>query len=140
MSTDHVAPDGPPELVLSEERLHVGTRWVGVERVRVRTRIVTETRRVEVRVRREELVVEQVALVDDEPAADVPVGAQEPQVIVLHEEVPTVSLATRAYERVRVEVVPVDGEVGVRAALRHEELDLSGTTVPVADTAPRLRR
>ena len=56
-------------VTVHEERAVSRLVRVPVERVRVRTRVVTEVVRVEVEVRRQELVVERVPVGDDEARA-----------------------------------------------------------------------
>ncbi len=84
----------------AEERARITTGWVAAERVRFERRIVTETRQVELTVRREELVVHRSALPDaaagQPPAQAAPAG--QPLVIVLREEVPVVQLAVQPYD------------------------------------------
>jgi len=136
-SVDAGSPAVPPPsavpavLVRSEERLAVSTEWVATERVVGRKRIVTETRHVEVTVRREELELTR------EPAPET-VGApgsmpvREPTVLVLREEVPTVTTEVRAYERVTLAVERVAGGETVAATLRREQVEAD----PVVATAP----
>ncbi len=130
-------PAAPPtassqsvDVIRSEERLRTGVQRVPVERVRVSTRLVTETRTVTVQVQREKLVVERVAI----PAggdADVhrshPTAKQgEPVVeMVLREEVPEVLTRVVPVERVRVYVDRVAGTEQVSAAVRREEVELT---------------
>lgn len=124
------------EVVRREERLRVGVERVPSERVRLIRRIITETRLVEVEVRREVLEVESSTAPDvlaraGEPGpygfSDAAVGAaREPVVIVLHEEVPTVTVEVRAVERVRVDVRGVVARVPVTAELSAEQVEVTG--------------
>ena len=116
-------------VVRSEEELRVGTTAAPYERVRLRKRIVTEVRTVEVEVRREELVVER------EPAGDAAggvvddraVGEQAPLELTLHEEQVEVVTRVVPVERVRVAVdVVAAGEEPVDAELRREVVEVSG--------------
>jgi uncharacterized protein (TIGR02271 family) len=109
-------------LLRSEQRLDIGSEWVGYERVRARRRIVSETVQMTVTVRREELVFDTVPM----PASvvDLPIEYVPPLAITLHEEVPVITLATRPYERVTVSVVQVAGEQVVTAVLEGERVDL----------------
>ncbi len=122
--TSPTRPDRP-DVVLHAEGLQVTLRSVPVERVRVRRRVTTHTRQVEVTVRREELEIERLPL---EAGADGRTGTSAGSVleVVLREEVPVVTTRTRAYEKVIVTVGQVTGEEPVTAALRHEEVELSG--------------
>ncbi|MCI2240393.1 YsnF/AvaK domain-containing protein [Paenibacillus sp. TRM 82003] len=96
------------------------------ERVRISKRIVSEVRTVEVPVRVERLVVEHEPLdeagagpVGEDPAGLAPA---EPLEIVLHEEVPVVSLRVQPVEVVRVGVRTVQGEEVVEVDLRSEQV------------------
>lgn len=129
-------------VVRSEERLQVGTRSVVRDRVRVRRRIVTEERSVQVQVRREELVVEHREVGQEgeagvgDPGLDAgPVGlaAREPLVLLLREEIPEVILRARPYERVTLTVDTVAGQEQVSADLRHEVVE---TELPDARDLP----
>ena len=142
------ARTGPPEspersasVSLSAEQLVAATEWVESGHVRLRRRIVSETRTIEVVVRREELVVD----VRDAAFAQVgesylgtaldgpPVAAPErpgpPLVMVLREEVPEVVLRPQVYQRVSAEVVTVEQMAVWHDRVRHEEVDV-GTTLP----------
>lgn len=127
-------PTAPPEsveVIRSEERLRTGMQRVPVERVRVCTRLVTETRTVTVQVRREELVVERVAIpaggaVDGDDSHLTAKDGGEPVVeMVLREEVPEVLTRVVPVERVRVYVDRVAGTEQVSAAVRREEVELT---------------
>ena len=130
MSTppQHARPETAPEVVLSAEQLQVRSTRVPRETVRVRKEVVTELRTIEVPVRVERLVI------THEPPAGTPsagddargTGAGSAQgardlEVVLHEEVPEVSVRVQATERVRVRVVSVEDVETVTAELAHEE-------------------
>ena len=115
-----------PEIVLNAERLHVaGVFRQPVERVRLRRRIVTEVRQVEVTVRREELVVDHDRLdgSDVEPEGTEHVD-HEPLVLTLSEEVPYVELRVQPYERVVATVHEVHREQTLRAPVGREQIDV----------------
>ncbi|NYD20521.1 DUF2382 domain-containing protein [Kineococcus aurantiacus] len=122
-------------MVLSAEVLSTGTVRVPVERVRVAKRIVHTTRTIEVPVRVEELVVtrEAVQATADPATGFEPVPGAGPTevVLVLHEEVPQVSLRVQPVEVVRIGVVTVAGEELVRTELRTEvaEVEALGDVV-----------
>lgn len=119
----HTSPEA--EVVLHEERLVVSTQRVAVERVRISKRIVTEVRTVEVPVRVEQLVVTREPLDAGEvPVADPGTRAGD-LVLVLHEEVPEVTLRVVAVERVLVTTQDVAGEQTVSAVLAAEVADIS---------------
>jgi stress response protein YsnF len=86
----------------------------------------SETRHLEVTVRREELVI------DREPLAEAPVAAvrppPEPLVVVLHEEVPVVDIRTRPYQEVTVTVELVTTEQPVSTELQHEHIQVETDT------------
>jgi uncharacterized protein (TIGR02271 family) len=123
-------------VVLSAERLSVGVERVPAGRVRISKRIVEELRTVQVPLRREELVVTQEPLSADGrlPAG----GPAEDLVLVLHEEVPVVSVGTRAYERVVVSVETVRTEETLRTELRTEHASVT-VTEPAEETDARRR-
>jgi uncharacterized protein (TIGR02271 family) len=139
----HLVDDGPGladgergsrgvEVVLHQERLAVSTQRVAVERVRISKRIVTEVRTVEVPVRVEQLVVSREPLDAGEPIPLEPGDRAGDLVLVLHEEVPEVSLRVVAVERVVVARRDVAGRQTVSAVLAAEVADV--TTTDVATT------
>jgi len=115
------------QVIRSEERLRVDTTWQPYERVRLARRVVTELRQVDIEVRREELVIERDAIPDPGDASGRP-GRPRPDrvggdlVIVLSEEVPMITMGTRAYERVRVSVQQVDEQRALSEQVRREEV------------------
>lgn len=128
-------PEAPAEVVLREERLHVGRERVPIERVRFTKRVETEVRTVEVQVRREVLYAERLPAdaAGTVPAAMTGAGPRSLE-FVLSEEVPVVGVQVRPVEQVRVWVEEIVEQVPVEADLRHEEVDVdtSGTTGPDA--------
>lgn len=136
-------PDGPggpgesgphpvAEVVLSAERVELGTRRGARERVRVRREVVSEEVSVTVTVRREVLRVEHEPLTGDDPDGDRPgsTGERLPLELVLSEERPVVSLEVVPYERVRVGVREVATDTWVDTSRSREVLD-----APVVHTA-----
>ena len=124
MSVDPPVSSGP-EVVLHAERLDVRMEQ-DVVRAVVRRRIVTETQRVEVTVRREVLEVEYAPVGDgDRPAHPGP--TPEPIVMVLSEEVPVVHTAVRPYQRVVVDVTSIEQAQDVRARVAQERVDITTT-------------
>ncbi len=127
-------------MVVSRERLSVGTDWAETGRLGLRRRVVSETRTIQVTVHREELVVDgdDVAVHDgattgtatDGPVTSGDASAPEPLVIVLREEVPRIQMELRAYERVTVHVNRVVSSVAVSGDVRHEEIAVDTTPVP----------
>ncbi len=112
------------EVVRSEEELHLGTRIVPRERVRLVKRIVSETVTRTFEVRREELVVERAALDDSVTDADDALSNDEALEIILHEE--QVELVTRVVprERVRVYVELIAEEHAVSETVRREQVEV----------------
>jgi uncharacterized protein (TIGR02271 family) len=122
------ANDATASSVLSEQRLLVATEWVPRERLNVRRRVVTETRQIEVTVRREELLIDH-APIGDEPAtagaaSSASAGSPAPLVVVLREEVPVVGLQVRPYERVTIGVERVRSDALVEGELAREQAEL----------------
>jgi stress response protein YsnF len=123
-----------PAVTLSHEQLRVGAHWVVAGHVRLRRRIVSETRTVEVTVRREEMVVETDAAVspdgviaglglDGEPSA-APEPGQPPMVFVLREEIPEVVTRIRPYEQVTVHIDIANSLTQVSDSVSTEVADL----------------
>ncbi|WP_337063358.1 YsnF/AvaK domain-containing protein, partial [Kineococcus sp. G2] len=114
------------EVLRSAEELRTRTVRAPRERVRIRKQIVSEVRTVEVPVRVERLVVEHEPLdgAAAGPAGENPTGpaSAEPLEIVLHEEVPVVSLRVQPVEVVRVGVRTVQDEEVVEVDLRSEQV------------------
>ena len=127
------ATSGPQGMTLAREVLHVRTEWVAAGRVRLRRRIVTETRTLQVAVRREELVVEVKDVAEDHgvlfgtrrdgPPMTEPAPAA-PLVIVLQQEVPEVRLHLQPCEQVTVTTTRAARAAQLTTTIRREELDL----------------
>jgi len=138
------APSEPVEMIRHAEQLRAGVEWVAAQRVRVSKRIVTETRTITVELRREELVVERTfdtsGLAGDSTAGSEPGGADGAPFLelVLHEEVPEVSVGVVAVERVRIFKDTVSGTTLVQADLRREEIEV--VDVPSAASEVDQRR
>ena len=121
-------------IVLHQEQLQVRTQWVTAGRVRLSRRIITETRTVELTVRREVLVVETDAAVSpdgaiagvarDGAASSGPPADQTRLVFVLREEVPEVLHHVRAYEHVTAHVGIAETAGSVSSLLGAEVADL----------------
>ena len=105
-----------------------------METIRVRRRVVTETVQVPVTVRREVLEVERSPVdpgrgPDGTGRSNDLAGTGDRRIeVVLREEVPVVATRVRGYERVRVDVVDVAGEVTVDTEVRREVADVDGDT------------
>jgi len=108
--------------------------------VRVTRRIITEVQTVEVRLRREELVVVREPLAADDravlPGGRAPV-APPAEVIVLHREVPHVTADVEPYEQVTVSVEEVTDDTAMQVPLRAKRVELvaSPSGGPVAALA-----
>jgi uncharacterized protein (TIGR02271 family) len=134
-----------PATTLSREVVNIDTEWAESGRLRFRRRIVTETRTVEVTVRREELEIEELHVTDrngalvgsakDGPTTDAPAPA-EPLVIVLQEEVPEVSLRLRPYEQVTVTTTLGTRMGRVTSEVQREEVDVKITPADPARQHP----
>jgi stress response protein YsnF len=113
-------------VTVSEERAVSRLVRVPVERVRVRTRVVTEVVRVDVEVRRQELVVERVPVdqVEASAAATTDLGEPGQVVVVLHEEVPVVTTEVRPVERVTVRARRVESTTPVTVDLSREVVEV----------------
>jgi len=112
------------DVVLHAERLSVSSDRFAVERVRFSKRVVTTTRTVEIPVRIEQLVVHHEPFPERTPVDARVAPDPADLVIVLHEEVPEVTLRVQPVERVTVQVRSVTGEETVTAELRSEIADV----------------
>lgn len=129
-------------VIVSEEQWHVGTEWVVSGRVRVRRRIVTEYRTIEIAVRREIVELDGdtvdfregrlVGVGLDGPAVPAPAGAA-PFAAVLREEFPLVSMQIRPYERLTVTTTNVPGAATVQDTVRREQLDITTQPFPIPE-------
>lgn len=120
----------------SEERLHVGTRRVATERVRLRKYVVTEEKTITVPVTHEEVRLERVPM-GEEAADDLTdasdIAAAEAQVILSEERV-VVSKESVPVERVRLRKETVTEQQQVTEQLRKERIETEGDIAPI-DTA-----
>ncbi|WP_328291272.1 YsnF/AvaK domain-containing protein [Kineococcus sp. NBC_00420] len=116
---------GPAEVILHEERLLLATQRVVTERVRITKRIVSTTRTIEVPVRIEQLVITHEPLDPTDLGALPSGGPAEDVVILLHEEVPEVTLRVVAVERVVVGKRDVAGEQVVTVDLVAETAEVT---------------
>lgn len=132
--TNNPNPDlaSRPEVVLHQERLQVDTVRQPTERLLVRRVITTETRQIEVTVRREELRLERLS-VEDQPTSTTAASTggtstgRPALVLVLSQEVPTVQLHTQPYERVTLHVDTVTDQQHVTEPLAHEQVEVVTT-------------
>jgi len=127
-------PGGGPEVTVAAERLSVGTEWSVSGKLRLRRRIVTENRTIEVSVRREilELAGDDLDFRDGRLIGTAAGGRPEDQpaerapfVAVLREEVPVVTLEVRPYERVTVSVMRVQDFETVHDTVQHEQVEIT---------------
>ncbi len=119
------------EVIRSEEQLRVQVVRTAVETVRVTRRIVTETVQIPVTIRREEFSLTRTPATGSRPT-QASADRIENLVLVLHEEVPVVSLQVRATERVTIGVDTVSTDQVVSADVRREQIE-----VDAPDLAPR---
>jgi stress response protein YsnF len=118
-------PQDAVEVVRSEEQLRVGTVVRASGRAVLRRYVVTETVTQTFQVRHEEFRLDHEPLVDgQQPVADG--AAFDNQVIemVLHREVPVVSMRVVATERVRLHVDTVTEQVQVSDRVAQERVDI----------------
>lgn len=138
-SLPHPGREGSAVVTLAAERLRTGTEWVESGRVRLRRRIVSETRTIEVVVRREELIIETHGVIPgpsvgesyrgvdlDGPTIEKP-RERAPLVVALREEVPEVVMRPQVYERVIAEVITSDETAVWQGNVAHEEADTAQT-------------
>ena len=117
-------PPDRRELVCSEEELDVRMVRRAREVVRVRKRIVTEERTVQVTTRREELVVERRPAAASDRVEDHAQGSSFDQVFTLSAEEVTIQTRVVPKERVRVWVEPIVEHRVVSGTVRHEQFEL----------------
>lgn len=130
-------PAGRPQVVLHEERLQLATVRRPTERLLVRRVITTQTRQIEVTVRREELRIERLPADEDQPIGAMADGNRPALVVVLSQEVPTVQLHTQPYERVTVHIDTITEQQQVTTTLAHEQAEIDASPVgPVNHTRP----
>jgi stress response protein YsnF len=113
-------PAEPVEMTRHEEQLHVGVTRFPYRTVRVRRRIITEVRRIEVEVRTEVLDIDWVDVDPSAPPDDM--AGPERLELILHGEEPEVRLVTIAKERIILHRDNVPGTAEVRAAVRSERI------------------
>ena len=111
-------------MLVREEQLHTGTEIRESGKVRFRKVIVTEEKTITVVVRREELHVEEVAITDGTVSVSGETSADREHTIILREEVPVVTMATRAVEAVNINVERVTGEQTLTDQVRKERVEL----------------
>ena len=115
------------EVVLSAEQLRVSTRTEVIGRVRVRKQVTSEEVAQTVTLRREELLVEDLALDgtvgrEGDGGLDAAAAGDEEFEVVLHEE--RLVVVSVPVERVRVRVHRVTEEVAVSEVVRRERIGL----------------
>ncbi len=122
------------EVTRHEEQLRVGVARSAYGRVRLRKRIVTEIRTIEVEVRSEVLDIDWLPAEDSERRAVYGAGAQasdpDPLEFVLSGEEPVLTLATVAKERVTATRVIVAGSCNIEGQVRSEQVSVEAGTPP----------
>ena len=140
--------EGSVVLTRSAERLDIDTQWFVAGRMRLRRVVSTETRTVQVEVRREELVVD----TDDIPSAgdtmtgidtagetiagDAVAGDAEPAapyVLYLREEVPEITTVVQPYEKVTVTTSVGTSAQRISETLGHEEITVDTAAAETHD-------
>jgi uncharacterized protein (TIGR02271 family) len=111
----------------SEEELVAGTREREAGALRVRKRVRTEHKTIEVPVRREEVHVERVPLSGETTAAGTEIGEEEIVVPVIEEEV-VVSKRPVVKEEIRIRKDVVEDTEVVEEDVRREEIDIDDGT------------
>jgi uncharacterized protein (TIGR02271 family) len=107
----------------AEEELVAGTREREVGAVRVRKRVLTEQRRMEVPIRREEVTVERVPVEGE--ASEARIGEDDDEVVIpLTEEEVVVEKRPVAKEEVRIRKEVVEDTEVVEEDVRREEVDI----------------
>lgn len=124
---DVTGPDSnePVEVVRSEERLNVGTVVRVSGRAVLRRYVVTETVTQTFQVRHEEFRVDHEPLADsDRTVVDDQAFDDRVVEVVLHREVPVVTMQVVATERVRVHVDTITERVQVSNSVAQERIDV----------------
>lgn len=115
----------PVEVVRHEERLHVGTEVRVSGRAVLRRYVVTETVTQTFQVRHEEFRVDHQPIAGGDGAvADDHAFGDRVVEVVLHREVPVVSMQVVATERVRLHVDTVTHQVRVSEDVARERVDI----------------
>jgi uncharacterized protein (TIGR02271 family) len=117
----------------SEEELVAGTREREAGALRVRKRVRTEHKTIEVPVRREEVHVERVPLSGEATAAEAEIGEEEIVVPVIEEEV-VISKRPVVKEEIRIRKDVVEETEVVEEDVRREEIDVEDDTSSRRDT------
>ena len=127
---DTSGPTTDDAMTRSEERLNVGTQQVQTGRARMRKYLVTEQQNVTVPVTREEVRLEREPITDANRGAamDGPALSEEEHEVVLNEERLVVEKETVPVERVRLTKDQVTENQQVSEDVRHEEIDMDGST------------
>ncbi|MFE0193119.1 YsnF/AvaK domain-containing protein [Streptomyces sp. NPDC058989] len=133
-------PGGEPaaELVLSEERLEIGTEERVTGRVHLSKHVVTEEVHRTVPVTHEEVRVVREKITEEDRRA----GRAAPRTghgrseVVLHEEQPTISRKMVPVERVWLETERVTEQKEITTEIHREEVEIDDGTGPRKDTGP----
>lgn len=123
--------DNAATIILREEHLHAGTEIREAAKVRFRKVIVTEEKTITVIVRHEELRVDQLIITDGKVVSSSEIPADREQAIILREEVPVVTMTTRAVEAVNITVDRVTSQQTLTDQVRKERIEVAddpGTT------------
>jgi uncharacterized protein (TIGR02271 family) len=131
---------GPDEARVqrAEEELRVGTRERETGAVRVKKRVRIDREQVRVPIRREEISVDRVPVVDRD-ASQVEIGDDEVVVPIVEEEI-VVEKRPVVKEELRIRKHVVEEEEIVEADLRKEEVDVYDETTRRGDTGESTKR
>lgn len=139
VGTDRDREHNGESLVAHSERLNVGTEQREAGKARLRKHVVSQTERVEVPVKHEELRVERESL-DGQRATNHTIGEDTvDETVTLHEERPIVNKETVATERVNIGKETVTGTETVQADLKHEEIEVDQDRAGRGDNAQGFR-
>ncbi|MGG7571308.1 DUF2382 domain-containing protein [Streptomyces sirii] len=133
-------PGGEPvtEIVLSEERLEIGTEERVTGRVHLSKHVVTEEVHRTVPVTHEEVRVvrEEITEEDRRAGRAAPRTGQGRSEVVLHEEQPTISKKMVPVERVWLETERVTEQKEITTEIHREEVEIDDGTGPRKDPGP----
>lgn len=123
---DTSGPTTDNAMTRSEEEMRVGTEQRATGRARLHKFVVTEQQTVTVPVTHEEvrMVTEPITDANREAATSGPDISEEEHEVILHEEVPVVTMQTVAKERVQLGTETVTEEQQVSADVRKERIEL----------------
>lgn len=117
-------------MFLREEQLRTGTRRRESTKFRFRKVVVTEEKTITVSVRREELRVDRMDITGEHLGSDAEAVEQPERIMVLHEEVPVISMQARPVESVHITVEQIVDQQQVTGRVRQEHAVLEQNADP----------